>query len=123
VGATEMSVDDLAIVLEQGQVVVVDVREHDQFVRAHIPGSWPADLAGLAERLRDSGDPLWQRLFAPAPAGVGGAPTPVCVVVDDDDRRDAATALLTEVGLNPSVVRGGVRAWSAAGRPLNRGYR
>ncbi|MDD7934968.1 hypothetical protein [Actinomycetospora straminea] len=31
-----------------------------------------------------------------------------------------AVAVLGEVGIESSVVAGGTRAWSAAGRPLNR---
>lgn len=113
-----VSVDELAIGLERGDMVVLDVRASDRFAAAHIPGSWPATLAALPGRLRDPADGLFTRLFGPGPAP-DGHDVQVCVVGDGDLDREALVEMLGEVGLQGSIVTGGVPAWSAAGRPLN----
>lgn len=111
----EIAIADLAILLEQGEVLVIDVRGDDRFARGHIPGSWAVGLGVLPARLRDPDDRLHQQIAAPAAR--------LAVVAEDDHELGAARALLAEVGLRAQSVTGGVAAWSRAGRPLNRGAR
>ncbi|GAA4880105.1 rhodanese-like domain-containing protein [Actinomycetospora straminea] len=111
----EMSVHELAAGLERRDVVLLDVRDAEHFAVGHIPGSVPVSLPELPGRLRDPDDELWARLF--------GARRPVfnrVCIVGDAERSIDAVAILGEVGIESSVVAGGTRAWSAAGRPLNR---
>jgi rhodanese-related sulfurtransferase len=114
-----ISVDELAEGFERREVVVLDLRDTDRFAAGHIPGSWPVAVMGLPARLRDPDDGLGRQLIGLGRGGPGGLPRRVCVVCDDDVL-EVVFAMLEEVGLEASVVAGGVRAWSAAGRPLNR---
>lgn len=111
----DLSIDDLAIVIEQGQVVLLDVRHPDRFLAGHIPGSLTVPLRTLPERIRDADDPLWSKLQGASTSAS------IAVVADDGTETAASVAMLAEVGLPAVVVRGGVLAWSRAGRPLNRG--
>ena len=111
----EMSVHELAQGLERRDVVLLDVRDAEQFAVGHIPGSWPVPLADLPGRLRNPDDELWALLFGPR--------RPVLVrvgVLGDAECLADAAVILGELGVESYVVTGGVRAWSAAGHPLNR---
>lgn len=114
--AQEISVDELAAALEHRRVMLIDIRDAERFAVGHIPGSWSVALALLPGRLRDPDDELWDRLFGPDRASAG-----VSLVCDGDEDGAHASAILAELGLPTRLVTGGVRAWSAAGRPLNRG--
>lgn len=111
----EMSVHELAAGLERRDVVLLDVRDAEQFAIGHIPGSVHVVLPDLPARLRNPDDELWGRLF-----GEGRAVFSRVGVVGDAERSIDAVTILGEVGIECSVVAGGPRAWSAAGRPLNR---
>ncbi|PVY95458.1 rhodanese-like domain-containing protein [Actinomycetospora cinnamomea] len=111
----EMCVHELAQGLERRDVVLLDVRDAEHFAAGHIPGSLPVPLPDLPGRLRDPDDELWARLF--------GARRPLLIrvgIVGDAERTIDAAAILDELGVESYVVAGGTRAWSAAGRPLNR---
>ena len=111
----EMSVHELAEGLERRDVVLLDVRDAEQFAAGHIPGSLPVPLTDLPGRLRNPDDELWARLF--------GARHPMLIrvgIVGDAERSIDAIAIVGELGVECYVVTGGTRAWSAAGRPLNR---
>ncbi|MDD7937949.1 rhodanese-like domain-containing protein [Actinomycetospora lutea] len=113
----EMSVHELAQGLERRDVVLLDVRDAEQIAFGHIPGSLPIRLPDLPGRLRDSDDELWARLF--------GARRSVLVrvgILGDVERSIDAAAILGELGVESYVVTGGIRAWSAAGHPLNRSW-
>ncbi|MDD7942884.1 rhodanese-like domain-containing protein [Actinomycetospora lutea] len=110
-----MSVHELAQGLERRDVALLDLRVAEQFAAGHIPGSLPVALQDLPGRLRDPDDELWALLF--------GARRPVLVrvgVLADAERITDASVILGELGVESYVVTGGVRAWSAAGLPLNR---
>jgi rhodanese-related sulfurtransferase len=111
--------DELARGLERGQVALIDVRTAEAFASGHIPGSWPVALMSLPARLRDPDDELWKRLFGSS----SGDRVRVCVVADAVEDASAAVSMLAEVALiDVQIVKGGIRAWSAAGRPLNRAF-
>jgi rhodanese-related sulfurtransferase len=111
----QLTVADLAIGLEQGQIVMIDVRPAPDVAAGHIPGAWVVEMTALAARLRDPDDPLFLRLR--------GWSSPVALIAGDHDRFQAAVAMFAEVGTAVSGVPGEVSAWSRQGRPLNRGAR
>jgi rhodanese-related sulfurtransferase len=111
----EMSVRKLPAGLEHRDVVLLDMRDAEQFAVGHIPGFLHVWLPELPGRVRNPDDELWARLC--------GARRPVFSrvgIVGDAERSIDAAATLGEVGIESCVVAGGTRAWSAAGRPLNR---
>lgn len=108
-----LSVDELAVALDHGGVLLVDVRCSEDVVDAHIPGSWLVPAAALGERVRDPDDAFFHALQRAA--------GPVAVVAGDDDRFAATAAMLAEVSVEAVAVAGEVAAWDRAGRPLNRG--
>lgn len=108
-----LSVGDLAVRLERGSVVVIDVRPAEQVVEGSIPGSWPVGITELPVRLRDADDPLHRRLRRDAAV--------VALVAGDGERWTSARSMFDEVGVGVVRVDGEVRAWSRAGRPMNRG--
>lgn len=109
----EWSIDQLAIALEQNEVLLVDVRPTEDVAAGHLPGSCLVPMAALAARLRDIDDPLHQRLTRDSP--------PVAVIAGDVTTREAAAAVFAEIGIESIGVAGEVRAWSRQGRPLNSG--
>jgi rhodanese-related sulfurtransferase len=109
----EWSVAELAIGVEQGRVLLLDVRPSEDVAIGHIPGSWLVPMPALAGRLHDPADALHQVVQRSSPT--------VPVIAGDAERFAAAKAALEEVGRVAVGVRGEVAAWSREGRPLNRG--
>ena len=88
-------------------VTIFDVRTPDEFVSAHIPGSYNVPLDLLPEH-------------ASAISSVVGAP--VVLVCRSGTRARQAEQSLGKVELSGlHVLDGGLSAWEAAGLPLNRG--
>lgn len=88
--------------LANGQAVLIDIREHDEFARAHVPGaiSAPASVSpAAAMRLPEGRPPIF-----------------MC-------RSGARTAmhcerLAGEFGVSAVMLAGGLDAWRAAGLPV-----
>lgn len=83
------------------EAVVLDVREDDEWAAGHAPGALHVPLWQLPGRL------------AEVPQG-----STVYVVCRLGPRSEQATALLCSRGVDAVNVDGGMRAWSAAGRPM-----
>ena len=86
--------------LPQG-LLVLDVREDDEFAAGHVEGSLHIPLLQLADRSADL-PPAEQTL----------------VVCRTGSRSAYATAYLRQQGVEAVNLDGGLVAWAAAGRPL-----
>ena len=99
--------ESLAERLDQGQpIVVLDVRDDDEFARAHIPGSIHIPYADLLERLGE----------LPEDA-------PIAAVCSGGKRSGLAASLLEREGFDAvmHVADGGVGTWERQGRAVERG--
>jgi rhodanese-related sulfurtransferase len=95
---TEISVDELAAVLEAG-ANLVDVRENDEYVEAHVPGAVHVPLATVPDNLD---------AFA-------GEHT--YVICKGGGRSMRACEYLEAHGVITVNVAGGTMAWQLSGRP------
>lgn len=84
-----------------GDVVVLDVREDDEWRAGHIEGATHVPLADLPARVDEI-----------------TADKRVLVVCRSGGRSAQATGFLRSQGRNAVNVDGGMRAWQAAGRPM-----
>lgn len=99
----QISRDELARRLDDGDVVVVDVRPSAEFAAGHIPGARSIPVDQLARRLRD------------LPAGVevvAYCRGPFCVYADD------AVRLLRRRGRTARRLEDGLPEWRHAGLPV-----
>ena len=84
-------------------VTVLDVRQPDEYLEAHVPGAVLIPLDQLAERLAD------------VPAA------PLAVICRSGARSLAATEFLLANGREAVNVAGGTLAWIESGRPCATG--
>jgi thioredoxin-like negative regulator of GroEL len=96
---------ELAELMKQGIVVAVDTRDAAAFTRAHIPGATHMELDGLLGRLAE---------LHMLPA------RPVLYCRAGDKTKEVA-ARLAEQGVPVAFLEGGLLAWEAEGRPIERG--
>jgi len=96
--------EELAMLLQNQRVSVVDTREPAVFQRAHIAGAVNIPLEEIESRLAELH-------MLPAP--------PVLYCRAGDRTKDIATKL-AEQGLPVAFLEGGVLAWEATGFPLER---
>lgn len=99
----EIEVDQLAALVAAG-ALVIDVRNPDEYVEAHVPG---AKLIPLGE----------------VPDRTGELPTdvPVYVVCASGGRSRKASEFVIGLGVDATNITGGTNAWIQAGHPVNRG--
>ena len=85
------------------QLVVLDVRDREEFESGHIPGSVNVPYGELPERL------------AEVPSG-----PPIATVCSGGKRSGLAASILQRQGIGPliHVAHGGVGTWRQLGRPL-----
>jgi len=94
-----------------GEAVLLDVREGEEWQHGHIDGSVPAPR-GLLEFLADPASPRHKSGLDPARR--------VIVVCASGTRATFAAATLKTLGyVDPVVLEGGIKAWTAAGLPVN----
>lgn len=98
----ETSVDQLADQLNRG-VVLIDVRNEDEYAQAHIPGAQLIPLPTLADRLDELPRDTW-----------------VAVICQSGGRSAQAAELLGEAGIDATSVTGGTTAWIESGRPTDK---
>ena len=96
-----VSVHELKASLAEGEPVVVDVREPDEFAQGHVPGARLVPLQTV-------------------PGLVGELPTdePVYVVCAVGARSAQAAMFLAQHGVDAVNVDGGTRDWLMAGYPV-----
>jgi rhodanese-related sulfurtransferase len=99
----EIDVDELVALKEKG-VVVIDVRNPDEYERFRVPGALLIPLVDVPERVDE-------------------VPTDetVYVICATGSRSERAVEYLNRQGLDTVNVRGGSRAWVEAGHPVESG--
>ncbi len=96
----ETDVETLAAAHAAG-AAIVDVRQPDEYVEAHVPGAVLIPLGELAAR------------FAEIPGG-----DPLYVICASGGRSLSAAAALIDSGYRAVSVAGGTNGWLAAGHPV-----
>ncbi len=95
----DVNVDQVHALYQQGAVVIVDVREVDEYEAGHIPGALLIPLSELEKRVKD----------VPRDAEV-------ILVCRSGNRSQQAYTFLRQQGLtNVHNMPGGMKAWVAAG--------
>ena len=99
----EIDIDELARLRETG-IVLVDVRQPDEFERFRVPGAKLIPLADVPERVEEIPDD--QRVY---------------VICGSGGRSARAVEYLNKQGLDTVNVAGGSKAWLEAGLPVEHG--
>lgn len=87
--------------LEEGNALVVDVREAREYRPGHVPGATNVPLSLLPVRLPEL-----------------PKDRPVYVICQAGGRSAQATELMRAVGIDATSVTGGTGAWIESGRPV-----
>lgn len=95
----DITVQEAADAATAGEVLLVDVREDDEWAAGHAPGAVHIPLAALT--------------VADVPVG-----RPVVAVCRSGNRSARAAALLAQSGVDVANMAGGMAAWAAAGLPV-----
>jgi rhodanese-related sulfurtransferase len=96
----EIDVDELAERLAEG-VVVIDVREADEYDSGHVPGALFVPLSELEQRVDE------------VPSG-----EPVLVICKSGGRSMRACNYLAPLGRDVTNIAGGTMAWIDSGRDV-----
>ena len=99
----EIDVDELARLKEAG-IVLVDVREPDEFEQVHVPGAQLIPMADVPERIEEIADD--ERVY---------------VICATGNRSARAVDYLNRQGYDTVNVAGGTKAWLEAGHPVEHG--
>jgi rhodanese-related sulfurtransferase len=100
---TQISVDQLTAVLSDGEAVIVDVREPDEYVLGHVPGAVLVPLGTVQDRVE----------------AFSGSPT--YVICRSGARSQRACEFLLTQGREVVNVAGGTMAWIDAGFEVETG--
>ena len=95
----DICVSDAAEAAATGSVLLLDVREDDEWAAGHVRGSLHMPLGSLD------------------PSGLP-ADVPVVVVCRSGNRSAKAAAVLAQAGVDAVNMAGGMNAWVAAGMPV-----
>lgn len=108
---TNLSPDDVYVRLQNGNGVVVDIRERDEVTGSGtIPGAILIPR-GVLEFQVDPGSPSYRAELTPD--------LPMILVCDDGQRSALATETLKSLGFsNVAHLRGGFREWIRQGLPI-----
>jgi rhodanese-related sulfurtransferase len=90
--------------LRETKIVLVDVREPDEFENFHVPGAQLIPLADVPERIEEIPDD--QRVYVICATGA---------------RSGRAVEFLNKQGYDTVNVAGGSKAWLEAGHPVEHG--
>jgi rhodanese-related sulfurtransferase len=99
----EIDIDELARLRESG-VVLIDVRQPDEFVAVRVPGAKLIPLTDVPERVEEIPD--GERVY---------------VICASGGRSARAVDYLNRQGLDTVNVAGGTKAWLEAGLPVEHG--
>jgi rhodanese-related sulfurtransferase len=99
----EIDIDELARLRDSG-IVLVDVREPDEFEQSRVPGATLIPLADVPERVEEI--PSDQRVY---------------VICGSGPRSARAVDYLNRQGYDTVNVAGGTKAWVEAGLPVEHG--
>jgi rhodanese-related sulfurtransferase len=103
VAVPEIDIDELARLRDAG-IVLVDVREPDEYDEFHVPGAQLIPLADVPERIEEL--PPDERVYV------------ICAV---GSRSERAVEFLNKQGYDAVNVAGGSKAWLEAGHPVEHG--
>jgi rhodanese-related sulfurtransferase len=101
--APAIDIEELAR-LRETKIVLVDVREPDEFENFHVPGALLIPLAEVPERIEEIPDD--QRVYVICATGA---------------RSGRAVEFLNKQGYDTVNVAGGSKAWLEAGHPVEHG--
>nr|AUN37362.1 rhodanese-like domain protein [uncultured bacterium] len=105
-GVVDVTVNQLTRMLNDGQAVVVDIREQREFVDGKVPGAMHIPLSQLKTRLSEL-DRFKER--------------PVIAYDTKGPRAQSAAATLARAGFKQlHSLHGGFKAWKDAGMPLDK---
>jgi rhodanese-related sulfurtransferase/DNA-binding transcriptional ArsR family regulator len=104
-GFDPVTPDELAVRINNGEVVVLDVRPEQEYAAGHIAGARSLPVADISARLAEL--PIDQEYVAYCRG-------PYCVYADD------AVAVLRANGRSARRLSDGYPEWSLAGRPVGR---
>ncbi len=99
-----VSIDSLLDRLEEGAVVLLDIRDGDEFAQGHLPGAINIPLEQLADRVGE---------LSRGTEVVAYCRGPYCVLSMQ------AVTILQTLGVQATALAGGVPEWRAAGLPLH----
>ncbi len=97
----EIDVDELARMMKEPDVAIIDVREAWEFRRGHVPGAIPLPLSQFGLRV------------AEVPAGKR-----LAIICEHGNRSQAVAEFLSRQGRDAVSVRGGTTAWIHSRRPI-----
>jgi rhodanese-related sulfurtransferase len=103
--AEEIDVRALAAWGEQEELFLLDVRQPEEYVEAHVPGARLVPLDELPGRLHEL-----------------PSERPLVVICASGGRSLQAADWLGDQGRSAVSVAGGTRAWAEAGLPVHRGH-
>lgn len=86
-------------------VVLLDVREDDEWAAGHVAGAVHIPMMQVPQRLEHDPGPITPQ-------------TPIVVMCKGGGRSAQVTAWLLQHGYDATNMTGGLLAWQAAGRPL-----
>ncbi len=101
-----ISIDDLAEARAGGPVVLVDVRQPEEYEAAHVPGATLIPLSDVVAR-----------------AGEIPRNGPVYVICHTGPRSQRAADYYRNLGIEAYNVDGGTKAWAEAGLEITEGPR
>lgn len=97
---TRMSIDDLKASMDRGEVTILDVRDADSYIAAHIPGSLHIPLA---------------RVEGEIPHLPKGKPVVTYCTCPAEETSGAAAAILERGGVKAAALQGGFAEWQRRG--------
>lgn len=103
-----ISIDDAKAAIERGEVTVLDVRDMDSYVAAHIPGALHIPLA---------------RVEGEIPYLPKGKPIVTYCTCPAEETSGAAAAILARGGIQASALTGGFGAWQQRGLQVASGMK
>jgi rhodanese-related sulfurtransferase len=101
---TDLEVRQAAELVERGEAVLLDVREHDEWLAGHAPQALHVPMNELRARLAEL--PLDR---------------PLLTVCRTGGRSDQVAGALRRAGYQVENIAGGMQAWQRAGLPLEPG--
>ena len=102
----EIRVDELESLLAAGSVLLIDVREADEYAAGHVPGAVHVPLGEVPQRL-----------------DAFRGEVPAYVVCRSGARSMRACEYLAQEGIEAVNIAGGTLDWVAGGRPVVTGDR
>jgi rhodanese-related sulfurtransferase len=103
----EIDVAELARLLADGDIALIDVREPDEYEGGHVPGAQHIQLGTVPERLHE----------------VPEVDGPVYVICARGGRSMTAATYYVSQGIEAVNIAGGTIAWVEAGQPTNVGMK